>query len=261
MVIGLNVNTTVGGAYQLKIAAIKSIPDLFDIWLKDDYLKDSLDVKHNPTYNFSIDLKDAASHDPKRFSLIMRQNPALGLRLLNFAGTKASATSAQLTWKTENEVNYTNFTVERSIDKGKTFEVVGGFASSALGTYSLADAKPAQTSNQYRLKLEDINGDITYSKIVTLMFGPTNNTITKNDISIYPNPARSNINLSIPQSNGKPLYNIQIVNNTGAIMKSVTSTQATWQGDVSNLLPGTYILRVINKTDNSLVGRSTFVKL
>ncbi len=260
MTIGLNVNATISGAYKLNMASVKSMPELFDIWLKDDYKKDSLDVKHNPTYSFNVDRNDAASYGPKRFSLIIRQNPALGVHLLNFAAAKVS-NSAEVTWKTENEANYTNFTVEKSIDKGKTFEVVGGFASNDLGTYSLADTKPAKAANQYRLKLEDLNGDITYSKVVTLMFGPPDNSITKNDISIYPNPARTVINLSIPQANNNPLYNIQIVNNTGSVIKTVTSSQPTWQGDVSSLLPGTYIMRVTNKSDNSLVGRSTFVKL
>ena len=86
-------------------------------------------------------------------------------------------------------------------------------------------------------------------------------TITKSDIIVYPNPASSVINLAIPQSNSPVSYNIQIVNNMGAIIKTSASSQPSWQGDVSQLLPGTYIIRVLNTNDKSIVGKSTFVKL
>jgi hypothetical protein len=126
---------------------------------------------------------------------VIRQNPALGLHLLSFTATKAVAGS-QIVWKTENEQNYTNFTVERSTDGGVTFDVLGGYASGALGSYSFLDKAPSSAVNQYRLKMEDLNGIISYSNIVTLMYANAN-SIVKNNISLYPNPARNILNLTI----------------------------------------------------------------
>ncbi len=60
--------------------------------------------------------------------------------------------------------------MERSTDNWLTFEVLGGFASSALGTYSFTDKNPPVAADQYRLKMEDLNGTITYSQVVTLMY-------------------------------------------------------------------------------------------
>jgi len=56
-------------------------------------------------------------------------------------------------------------------------------------------------------------------------------------------------------------YRIRIVNNTGLIVKEVVSTQASWQGNIGNLLPGTYIVRVMNDKTQSFVGESKLIKL
>jgi hypothetical protein len=269
MPIALNVNAYVDGIYQLKLTTIKGIPDLFDIWLMDNYKKDSLDIKHNSTYSFNVLMSDPASHGPKRFSLVIRQNPALGIHLLNFTAAKTSD-GAQIIWKTENEQNYTNFTVERSTDGGVTFNVLGGFASSALGTYSFLDKAPPVAADRYRLKLEDLNGTISYSNVVTLMYANSGSHLANNNISVYPNPVAGTINLSILQNNitasnissaANPLYNIMITNSSGSVIKTATSAQTQWQDNLSNLLPGTYMIQVVNANNKTVVGKTKFVKL
>ncbi|MDF2433096.1 MAG: trimeric autotransporter adhesin, partial [Mucilaginibacter sp.] len=182
-------------------------------------------------------------------------------------------------WKTENEENYTNFTVERSTDGGAAFDVIGGVASSAQGTYSMVDKNPLLTAaNLYRLKLVDLNGTVSYSHVVTVMYGNLTNTIAGN-IKVYPNPSNGPINLSItsnnslstfhPGSTSIPVtpntssisYAIKIIDVNGSVIKTATSTSANWQADVANLTPGTYIIQVLNNSDKSLVGKSTFIKL
>jgi hypothetical protein len=270
--IALNISATSDGAYQLSMPELKSIPALFDIWLMDGYKKDSIDIKKNPAYSFNIIKSDSASFGSKRFSVVIRQNPALGLHLLNFAANKVSS-GAEVVWKTVNEANYTNFTVERSTNDGKTFDVLGGLLSSDQGTYSLNDKAPAIGANQYRLKLEDYDGNITYSKVVTLLYSDLSKGLT-NNLNVYPNPATSIINLTIAQNsssgsqtlhlnqtNNTALYDIKIINISGSVIKSTTSSSPNWADNVSNLAPGTYIIQVVNSNDKSVVGRSTFIKL
>jgi len=183
-------------------------------------------------------------------------------------------------WLTENEQNYTNFTVERSTDGGQTFTVLGGVASSALGTYSYLDKNPPVSSDMYRLKIQDLNGTITYSNMVTLTYG-NSNRVTASNISIYPNPSNGLLNLAITQTSGSQQpglsglqnigltpslaantsYDIEIISITGAVVKSATSASASWQDNVSGLTPGTYIIQVVNDKDKSVVGKSTFVKM
>jgi hypothetical protein len=273
------------GTYTLSLSELTGVPQLFDIWLMDRYNKDSLDMRHNSTYTFDI-TTDTNSYGDNRFQLVMRQNPALGLHLLNFTANKAT-NGVLVGWVTENEQNYTNFSVERSSDGGTTFDALGGFGSSTIGTYSFLDKNPPAATVQYRLKIQDLNGAITYSNVITLIYGAGTNAAASS-INVYPNPASNTISLSISQNNnagtlspvsalqtnsfarglasaptggGQQAYDIKIVNITGSVVANVSSASVTWQNDVSNLSPGTYVIKVTNSKSKSIVGQATFVKL
>jgi hypothetical protein len=282
--IKLSVGTSANGAYKLNMTEIKGIPELFEIWLMDNYKKDSLDIRHNKTYIFDV-IADTNSYGSNRFKLVIRQNKSLAVHLLNFTAAKVTD-GAQLVWKTENEQNYTNFTIERSTDNETTFNVLGGFSSNALGTYSLVDKRPAAL-NKYRLKMEDLNGTISYSEVVILMYSNSSKDIVNNNISVYPNPATSFINLTINPNTvsltsnlsalqtpgtspgivsktataSSSVYGIKIINISGSVVITATSSSANWRANVSNFSPGTYIIQVVNNDNNNLVGKSTFIKL
>jgi len=267
LAIRLNVGVKTSGLYTLKRTDLAALPILYEVWLMDDHKKDSLDIRNNTTYAFDVDLSDTSTYGANRFRVVVRQNPALGIHLLNFTATKTDPGS-QVVWKTENEANYTNFTVERSTNGGATFNVLGGFGSGALGTYSFLDKNPVKGTDMYRLKIEDLNGNITYSSIVTLMYGNAT-SLVKTGIVVYPNPAKTTLDISIapgfhPAASGvsQPLsYNIQIANILGIVVVKASANQQTWQTDVSALMPGTYVITVLNNNDNSVVGQATVIKL
>ncbi|MDB4904312.1 MAG: hypothetical protein JWQ63_3593 [Mucilaginibacter sp.] len=169
LTIGLVVNAQTDGIYKLNKTALKAIPKIFEIWLMDNYAKDSLDFRSNSTYAFNIYMSDATSYGNQRFSIVVRQNPALGIHLLNFTATKVSG-GAQIDWLTENEVDYTGFSVQRSTDNGQNFTDITSLISSSLGTYNYLDKSPAKGTDQYRLKIQDLNGTITYSKVISLSY-------------------------------------------------------------------------------------------
>ena len=56
-------------------------------------------------------------------------------------------------------------------------------------------------------------------------------------------------------------YRINIVTANGLLVRSANTTDTQWQQNVGDLMPGSYIIKVINTKDNSLVGTNTFVKL
>ena len=267
--IPLNVYAQNDGLYTINMTQPVPLPALYDVWLMDNYKKDSLDIKNNPTYSFDISNADANSYGTGRFTLVIRQNPALMIHLLNFTATKTSGGS-QVVWQTENEQNYSNFTVERSTDNGTTFTVLGGFASTGSGAYSYLDKYPPIATDQYRLKIEDLNGTISYSPVVTLMYANTSNSKDVNQVNVYPNPAADVINLSIVQNTVtasgvfnvvNPAYNIVITNSMGSVIKTATSTRTEWNDDVSTLLPGVYFVQVVNANDKTVIGKTKFVKL
>ncbi len=224
-------------------------------------------MRHNANYSFNILKKDTTTFGSKRFTLVIRQNPGYAYRLLDFTATKlipanAGARQVQAVWKTENEQNYTNFTVERSTDGGKTFNVIGGLQGSGQGTYSLVDKSPVAGQNLYRLKQQDINSTITYSNVVQVSYSNTGNNLVTGNISLYPNPATNIINLAITAKSQEPtFYNVMISNSSGIVVKLATLSQPSWQTGISNLLPGTYLVQVVNNKDKSLVGQLKFVKL
>jgi hypothetical protein len=91
--------------------------------------------------------------------------------------------------------------------------------------------------------------------------------INNNAVNIYPNPAVNTINLAIVQNSvnltksTNPSYSINITNSMGKVLKTITTAQPTWQENVSGLLPGTYMVDVVNNADNSAVGKAKFIKL
>ncbi len=263
--VNINVWAAVSGQYTITRSALKSIPDLYNIWLMDKYKKDSVNLKRTATYTFNIDLNDTASVSAHRFLIVTRQDPSLAVHLLSFTATKATG-GALSSWKIDNEQNNTNFTVERSTDNGLNFDALGGFLSNGSGTYDFTDKNPLVGVNQYRLKIVDLNGGVTYSKVVPLTYSDLgNNKPPVNTISIYPNPARSSIKVSITQTALAHPDNISvsiiITGSNGVIVRKAISSQTEWEANVSNLLPGSYVVQVVNNKDKSLLGKTKFVKL
>jgi len=283
-VIRLKVDATNSGRLTLRKTSLDELPKLYEIWLMDKYKKDSLDLRNNSDYVFDVDKSDAASLGDDRFQIVVRQNKALGVHLLDFTATKQPS-EVPLKWITENEDNYTNFTVERSTDNGITFNVLGGFASNGQSTYTFTDKNPVNTVDIYRLKIEDLNGTITYSKAITVVYDASKVIAVTTKVSVYPNPSTGIINLAIgntgynqPNLSGvqkvalnstlasapagsSVSYGIKIISITGSVIKTATSSGSTWQDNVSSLLPGTYFIQVVNNSDNSVVGKSSFIKL
>lgn len=264
--IGLNVNTKTNGRYQLNMTELIGIPQLFDIWLMDAYTKDSLDMRHNATYSFIVSKIDSNTFGSKRFTLVIRQNRAYACHLLSFTANKvANVKQVQILWGAENEQDYTKYTVERSTDNGKTYTIIDALNSDGHGTYSFTDKSPVTGQNLYRLKQEDINNAITFSTNAQVFFSNMDNALAGGDsavsLSVYPNPVSNIINIAIAEKLPQTTtYNITITNISGFPVKQVTTTQPNWQGEISDLQTGVYLVKVINSKDKSLIGYSKFAK-
>ena len=265
------------GTYTLLQTSLTSIPQIYELWLVDKYKRDSINLRTHTKYVFNINLADTNSFGSNRFSVVIRQNPALALKLISFSGQKTSDGSL-IKWSTLNEANYTTFTIERSTD-GATFSILGGVPATGCGQYSFMDKYPQLGANLYRLKMEDLNGTISYSSTITLSYGNLDQLAT-NPVSLYPNPTKSLINLTIntvsadgaknsigfsgnikTNSADNSNYTIKIMNASGLIIRNESTRSTTWQTDVKNLLPGTYVMQVYDASTNSLVGKGTFVKM
>ncbi len=261
--IKLNVNAGADGAYNMALTDIVAVPQLYDVWLMDAYKKDSVNLRLTNSYTFNITNADTATFGNRRFSLVIRQNPALAYQLLTFTANKTSTPhQVNVAWTTKNEGNYTNFTVERSNDNGQTFGILYSVSGADLGAYSFLDKTPSTFgTNLYRLGQQDINNTITYSTIIPIQFSDSGNKLN-NNVSIYPNPAGSTISLSvitIPTQTTN--YNFKIINSSGVIVKEFILSQPLWQGNIGDLRPGTYLVRIVDNNTKAFVGENKFVKL
>jgi len=73
MSISLDVNVKTDGSYFLGISYEKKIPADLQIWVKDAYLKDSVDVRLR-NYSFSVSKADTNSYGNKRFKIVLSNN-------------------------------------------------------------------------------------------------------------------------------------------------------------------------------------------
>jgi hypothetical protein len=267
LVIPLSVSAAESGQYSFQRTDLLQIPSLYEIWLMDKHNKDSLDLKANTSYIFDVDLTDTSSFGSNRFQIVVKENPGLMVHLLDFTGVKATGGS-QVNWVTENESGYTHFALQRSTNGGASFTVIDSLLSNSQGTYGYLDKSPAQGANQYRLQITDLNGAVTYSSIIVIMYGNTT-SLANTGLVVYPNPASSTLNLNIPAGlnpnqftqTSSLSYNIEITNMVGATVRKATSNVQNWQSDISSLMPGTYTIKVTNNANQSLVGSETFIKL
>lgn len=277
----IDVEAANSGLMTLECTQLDSLPQLYQVFLIDKYKQDTIDLKTTSAYAFSVDKKDSASFGSGRFAVMVRQNPALALKLTDFNALKQSG-SSEITWDTENEAGTTLFEVERSSDGGEIFATIDSLQSNSSGSYSFVDKAPPEASDEYRLKLTDLNGTVSYSNVVTLLYAPTPGVYTSN-VSIFPNPVSTVIHLAInpppsdsidsvspysgmlslaaamPENNNT--YLIRIINISGVVLKTSTSGSANWQDNVSGLSSGTYIVTVSDAANNKVIGRSTFIKL
>ncbi|HTI57559.1 DUF2341 domain-containing protein [Mucilaginibacter sp.] len=256
-VMPLFVSATASGTYQLKLSELRDLPAIYSIWLKDNLNRDSVNLREALTYSFDINLSDPGSFGTDRFQLIIGQNPNLTAQLLNLDAVKTKDGSL-VKWKAKNEFDYTIYYVERSTDKGTSFEQIGRIVSNGSGNYTLLDKKPVIGDNRYRINQFDFNNDATYSNVVKLSYSLQSDNISK--ISIYPNPAATTINLTMGPATTQAAYTIRIMNSAGTVVKQSSSQQSNWKAGIADLKPGTYLVQVMNSKSKSLVGITSFVK-
>jgi hypothetical protein len=170
----------------------------------------------------------------------------LPLTLLDFNATLINST-AHVSWQTTNEVNTAYFTIERGTD-GTTFNGVGKVNAkgntTALTVYNYDDDVSGVASNKiyYRLKQDDKDGRVTYSKVVVI-----NISDVKTNITITPNPARNyftiNTNLNL---NNSTLFIRDMSGQT--VLKQNLFGNGTEHIDISRLVKGGYIIDIITSS-------------
>lgn len=164
---------------------------------------------------------------------------------ISFSAT-AKEERVLLEWKVATEIEVEGYEVQRSRDS-KNWEhldfVAGAGNSTETLTYNYEDQNPLRGANYYRLKQMDFDGSFSYSVIRTVNFGD----LEEIPVQVFPVPTRDILFINTPLEgfedaklyindlNGRTLW-------TGKA--SSTSTENTWQLDVSNFSKGVYFLQI-----------------
>ena len=165
---------------------------------------------------------------------------------INSFSVKKVNKSTQLDWSTEQELNSSYFSVERSAD-GRIWYSIGELnaagSSTTLNNYKAFDNAPLDGINYYRIKQVDIDGKFEYSNVKSVSF------YTGYNISISPNPAKDFINI-FATKNQNVILNIQLLDVSGKVLKSFQSTQPVIKFSTAGIAKGLYFIKV--KDENTV---------
>ncbi len=179
-------------------------------------------------------------------TLVASGASVLPIELLDFRGRVAKETVV-LNWKTALEQNIRNFDIERS-KNGFDFQPIGTSRSKGSNSfYTFIDEHPFQERNYYRLKINDLDGSVSYSKIEVVMIDDK----TFN-IKVYPTLVTDVLNL---QTEGGEINEVMIVNVAGQVLYQQAAENLSHQGfmqlDLSDLPSATYFIKAKNSEGNS----------
>ena len=166
----------------------------------------------------------------------------LPIKVKSFTAQAQSDNSVLLRWVSVFEANSSKFVIQRSAD-GRSFSDVGELKaagnSNATINYSFNDRQLLNGSAYYRLKLVDLDGTVDYTKIVYI----NNGDVMFTNLSVFPNPFRSEVQLKGVTTSDVNRKNIKVYNIMGSEVnyRVVGGNSIVIDPTIPN---GVYILRV-----------------
>jgi hypothetical protein len=153
-----------------------------------------------------------------------------------------------LKWITASEINLSHFVIERSTD-GRNYSdgalVFSNGSESAKTTYSYTDNLGNLNAGvfYYRIRSVDNDGKESYSEVRIIRI----QSEVKQSVSIlaYPNPATTDLRITIPAQWQNKAVAYEIMNSGGSIIykKSVAASGQTESINVSNFSTGVYFVK------------------
>jgi hypothetical protein len=174
-------------------------------------------------------------------------NQTIPVNIVQWEVTKTGCT-IRARFRTEQEQNLRQYEIEASTDN-TNFRKMGQLPAKGDGWYQFDFTIPgiqANTSVQVRLKSVDNDGQFRYAE-TKLIKGLCGSEAT--GIQTYPNPVKQQAQLSITTSNTpwNGYYELSLYSTQGQWLKNDTlqcSNTRQIRYTVSNLAPGTYLLRI-----------------
>lgn len=160
---------------------------------------------------------------------------------LSFAGRKQGDVVV-LDWATATEQNTKDFEVEHSTNTQSwailgTVDAAGNSNSPRNYTFTHNSPFKGNIYNYYRIKQRDLDGQFSYSRIVSLVYGEPGA-----DVMVYPNPATTSLMVYLAS-----YEEVRITNLVGATVWKSNLPAGRHQISVAQFARGVYLLQVGNQ--------------
>ena len=190
------------------------------------------------TFIFNVIATDANSCTTSIPVSITVADP-LPVTLTDFT-TKPVSGGVEVSWNTVSETNSSHFELMHATENGKFSLISRQEAMGNSGTgkrYSFLHRQPANGNNYYQLLQLDKNGDSKDYGVKTVYF----NSVTKDGVSLYPNPAAHTVTVTFAT---KTYSQLQVTDMLGKVVRSqkIGSADTEQRISVETLPTGTYTI-------------------
>jgi hypothetical protein len=204
-----------------------------------------------PTGTWKIYFSDLLVNS--RFNCTVIDNGLMPVTLTNFNANR-NKNNVDIRWTTSFEQNASHFEVESAVS-GKAFSTLGVIPtknSESGASYVFTDKTGRKGTLQYRLKMVDLDGTITYSEIRTVK-----SIGSMTDFQIFPNPSNGMGKITLPAASEEA--DVQIMDNSGRILKTIRLNNSN-SAEFTDLQKGMYMIRVTDKqTGEKLTKKLTVI--
>jgi hypothetical protein len=178
----------------------------------------------------------------------------LPVKLTDF-NAKYNKETAVLTWTTEQEITFSHFIVEKSlngVDFKETAVVFAKDDGATVKEYSYTDDLSANKGTvYYRLKMVDGSQQVQNSVIRVIKVA---DPLADVKVQAYPNPVVNELRITVPTEwqNGTVTYDLY--NASGKILQHLVSSNANQTETIkmNSLTPGIYILKVTSGNQTAI---------
>lgn len=224
--------------YTLNTAGFFGVPSSQYLW-SDNSTADSLVAADTGSYAVKVTFVDGCTVSD---TIHLALRTALSISLINFEAYVQNC-QANLNWKVANAVNFKQFVVERSVD-GRSFTDIANIPySKNNGDYAYTDKAINIGTSYYRLRLMDVDGSYSYSKVMSVKSDCSNQAI-----AVYPTVTKDVVTVDLPS--GYEGAQLEVYNNAGQLVQTIGNiSEGKQQIRFGGLAQGQYLLKLSRKAE------------
>ncbi|MGZ3951773.1 MAG: carbohydrate-binding protein [Flavisolibacter sp.] len=210
--------TVSGGTIQVRnsdsaVLATVSVPGTGG-WQNWQTVSTTVTFTHAGVQNIRLKSVSTVNWNINWFQFVATSNSPLPVKFVYF-NAQCNGSSVNLQWKTAQEQNTKDFSVQRSTDGANWTEIgktPAAGQSAQERSYMFVD-KTAGGSGMYRIVESDITGQQTISAIVRSSCSTSRETV-----SLYPNPSAQNSSLNLVLNRSERI-DLRILDTRGAVLQ------------------------------------------